>query len=53
MATANVSAPEGSILNARFPAAVAGRHLVGHFLPSAVMGALDQASKSSIPGLRG
>jgi N-methylhydantoinase B len=35
-----VVAPEGSILNARFPAAVAGRHLVGHFLPSAVMGAL-------------
>jgi N-methylhydantoinase B len=36
----SVHAPEGSILNARFPAAVAGRHLVGHFLPSAVMGAL-------------
>lgn len=35
-----VTAPEGSILNARFPAAVGGRHLVGHFLPSAVMGAL-------------
>ncbi len=35
-----VMAPEGSILNARYPAAVAGRHLVGHFLPSAVMGAL-------------
>lgn len=36
----HVTAPEGSILNARFPAAVGGRHLVGHFLPSAVMGAL-------------
>jgi N-methylhydantoinase B len=35
-----VTAPEGSILNARHPAAVGGRHLVGHFLPSAVMGAL-------------
>lgn len=35
-----VTAPEGSILHARFPAAVGGRHLVGHFLPSAVMGAL-------------
>jgi N-methylhydantoinase B len=35
-----VIAPEGSILNARHPAAVGGRHLVGHFLPSAVMGAL-------------
>lgn len=38
-----VEAPEGSILNARHPAPVAGRHLVGHFLPSAVMGALAQA----------
>ncbi len=35
-----VTAPPGSILNARHPAAVGGRHLVGHFLPSAVMGAL-------------
>ena len=35
-----VMAPEGCILNARFPAAVAGRHLVGHFLPSAIFGAL-------------
>ncbi len=35
-----VKAPEGSILNARFPAAVAARHVVGHFLPSAVFGAL-------------
>ncbi len=35
-----VTAPEGSILHARYPAAVGGRHLVGHFLPSAVMGAL-------------
>jgi N-methylhydantoinase B len=33
-------APEGSILNPRFPAAVAGRHIVGHFLPHAVLGAL-------------
>jgi N-methylhydantoinase B len=35
-----VTAPAGSILDARYPAAVGGRHLVGHFLPSAVMGAL-------------
>lgn len=35
-----VHAPEGCILNARFPAAVGGRHLVGHFVPSTVMGAL-------------
>ncbi len=37
-----VTAPPDSILNARFPAAVAGRHLVGHFLPSAIFGALAQ-----------
>ncbi len=36
-------APEGSILNAPFPAAVGGRHLVGHFLPSLIMGALANA----------
>lgn len=35
-----ISAPEGSILNCRRPAAVASRHLVGHFLPSAIFGAL-------------
>lgn len=38
-----VTAPEDSLLNAKPPAAVGGRHLVGHFLPSAVMGALSQA----------
>lgn len=38
-----VTAPEGSILNAKYPAPVAGRHLVGHFLPSAVMSALAGA----------
>ncbi len=37
-----VTAPEGSILNPRFPAAVAARHIVGHFLPHAVLGALAQ-----------
>jgi N-methylhydantoinase B len=36
----HVTAPEGSILNCRRPAAVASRHLVGHFLPSAIFGAL-------------
>jgi N-methylhydantoinase B len=34
-------APVGSILNAQHPAAVAGRHTVGHFLPSSIMGALS------------
>ena len=35
-----VSAPEGSIVNPRFPAAVGGRMATGHYLPIAVFGAL-------------
>jgi N-methylhydantoinase B len=38
-----VTAPEDCILNAPYPCAVGGRHLVGHFLPSAVFGALADA----------
>jgi N-methylhydantoinase B len=37
----HVSAPSRSILNCEPPAAVAARHLVGHFLPSAIFGALS------------
>jgi N-methylhydantoinase B len=39
----HVTAPPRSILNCEPPAAVAARHLVGHFLPSAIFGALAQA----------
>jgi N-methylhydantoinase B len=39
----HVTAPRGSILNCVDPAAVAARHLVGHFVPSAIFGALAQA----------
>jgi N-methylhydantoinase B len=35
-----VAAPEGSIVNPRFPAAVGGRMATGHYLPIAVFGAL-------------
>jgi N-methylhydantoinase B len=38
-----VTAPAGCILNAPYPCAIGGRHLVGHFLPSAVFGALADA----------
>ncbi len=38
-----ITAPAGSILNARPPAPVAARHIVGHFLPHVVAGALKQA----------
>ncbi len=36
----HVTAPEGSIFNPRFPAAVAGRQIAGHFVPHAIFGAL-------------
>src|SRR2546428_7498881 len=38
-----ITAPEGSILNVRRPAAVAARHVIGHFLPHVVAGAPGQA----------
>ena len=36
------SAPEGSILNAQRPHAVAARHIIGHLLPDTVLGCLHQ-----------
>jgi N-methylhydantoinase B len=36
----HVTAPEGSILNARYPAPVGARHIIGHFLPGLIHGAL-------------
>ncbi|MEX2425236.1 MAG: hydantoinase B/oxoprolinase family protein [Thermomicrobiaceae bacterium] len=38
-----VTAPEGCILNAQHPAPVCGRHILGHFLPGAIFGALAEA----------
>ncbi|RIK37185.1 MAG: hypothetical protein DCC58_18280, partial [Chloroflexi bacterium] len=38
----HVSAPEGCILNALPPAPVGARHIIGHFLPGAIFGALAQ-----------
>ncbi|HTO10012.1 MAG TPA: hydantoinase B/oxoprolinase family protein [Candidatus Binatia bacterium] len=37
-----VSAPEGSLLNPRFPAAVVSRATTGHYVPALVLGALHQ-----------
>ncbi|AXB44959.1 hydantoinase B/oxoprolinase family protein [Amycolatopsis albispora] len=37
----HVTAPAGSVLNCLPPAPVASRHLIGHFLPSLLIGALD------------
>jgi N-methylhydantoinase B len=39
----HVTAPEGCILNATYPAPVGARHLIGHFLPSLIFGALAKA----------
>ncbi|MGH7965642.1 MAG: hydantoinase B/oxoprolinase family protein, partial [Candidatus Binatia bacterium] len=39
----HITAPAGCILNCRFPAPVGGRHIIGHFLSTAVFGALAQA----------
>jgi N-methylhydantoinase B len=36
----HVTAPEGSILNALHPAPVGARHIIGHFLPGVIHGAL-------------
>jgi N-methylhydantoinase B len=38
-----VTAPEGCILNAAHPAPVGARHIIGHFLPGLIHGALAQA----------
>jgi len=54
-----VTAPEGSLLNARFPAPVSGRHIVGHLLSTCIFEALEKAipgqviaDSGSAPGLR-
>src|SRR6266702_89646 len=39
----HVTAPPGCILNCLEPAAVASRHIIGHFLPGVIFGALAQA----------
>ncbi|HYG45401.1 MAG TPA: hydantoinase B/oxoprolinase family protein [Bordetella sp.] len=39
----DVTAPVGSILNPLKPAPVSARHIIGHVLPDAVMGCLEQA----------
>jgi N-methylhydantoinase B len=38
----HVKAPEGSLLNPRFPAAVVSRATTGHYVPALVLGALHQ-----------
>ena len=44
-----ISAPEGSILNAQRPWPVCARHIIGQFLPDAVMGCLAQLIPEKVP----
>ena len=49
LAPVRVTAPEGSILNAPRPCAVATRHLIGQMLPDVMLGCLYQASGGAVP----
>ncbi len=44
-----ISAPEGSILNAPYPAAVSSRHVIGQMLPDVVFGCLHQVIPDRVP----
>ncbi|MFQ5895751.1 MAG: hydantoinase B/oxoprolinase family protein [Nitrospinota bacterium] len=48
-----VSAPEGCLLNPRFPAAVNARAMVGHYCVPAVFGALAQAIPEKVQAASG
>jgi N-methylhydantoinase B len=49
LATIRVTAPEGCILNAPFPAAVQARSIMGQMLPDVVFGCLRQAIPDGVP----
>jgi N-methylhydantoinase A/oxoprolinase/acetone carboxylase beta subunit/N-methylhydantoinase B/oxoprolinase/acetone carboxylase alpha subunit len=49
LAPITVRAPEGSILNAPRPCAVAVRHVIGQMLPDVVLGCLDKALPGQVP----
>ena len=49
LAPITVSAPEGCLLNAKRPRAVAARHTVGHMLPDVVFGCLHQVIDGGVP----
>ncbi len=44
-----VTAPEGSILNARPPRGVSARHAIGQMLPDVILGCLDQVLPGRVP----
>ena len=49
LAPFEISAPENSILNAKSPAPVALRHVIGHMVPDVVFGALHQLLPDTVP----
>ncbi|MBT4778589.1 MAG: hydantoinase B/oxoprolinase family protein [Rhodobacteraceae bacterium] len=49
LAPFKISAPEGSILNAKHPAPVALRHVIGHLIPDTVYSALDKILPDTVP----
>jgi N-methylhydantoinase B len=49
LAPIKISAPEGSILNVLHPWPVCARHIIGQFLPDAVMGCLAQLMPEKVP----
>ncbi|MEM6897675.1 MAG: hydantoinase B/oxoprolinase family protein [Pseudomonadota bacterium] len=49
LAPFETTAPEGTIVNAVFPAPVALRHVIGHMVPDTVYGALDQLLPQKVP----
>ena len=44
-----ITAPAGCILNAEYPAPVSVRHVIGHFIPDLVLGALHKFIPGKVP----
>ncbi len=49
LSAVRVTAPEGCILNAPHPCAVAARHVIGQMLPDVVLGCLHKALGNKVP----
>lgn len=49
LAPFQITAPEGSIVNATHPAPVALRHVIGHMIPDTVYDALDKILPATVP----
>ncbi len=49
LAPFEITAPDNSIVNAKFPAPVALRHVIGHMVPDTVYNALDKLLPNTVP----